>query len=207
MNLRQIYPERNILTFKETPTVSGQEGLDLQKKTDGSVNILGEVATAPVANWLIQMAQVASLFTMFTHHAKTTHSLVVSMRNSLLQAGGFSNEKVAEEQVAEAINFDIHMNKDASGHRYIERITEILPVSEEPYPNNMDESMKTFFERSTDRRTFRTVEIVAFDGTQYIYKNSLSKKTKKQIYQYLNEEEAEEFSQFIDYYESGDAHG
>ena len=42
-----------------------------KKKTDGSVNIIGEVATDPVASWMIQAAQVASKFTLFTHHAKT----------------------------------------------------------------------------------------------------------------------------------------
>ena len=71
LHLRKIYPTRNILTFRETDTISGQEGLDVQKKTDGSVNIIGEVATDPVASWMIQAAQVASKFTLFTHHAKT----------------------------------------------------------------------------------------------------------------------------------------
>ena len=47
LHLRRIYPTRNILTFRETDTISGQEGLDVQKKTDGSVNIIGEVATDP----------------------------------------------------------------------------------------------------------------------------------------------------------------
>ena len=60
LHLRKIYPTRNILSFRETETVSGQEGLDVQKKTDGSVNIIGEVATDPVASWMIQAAQVAS---------------------------------------------------------------------------------------------------------------------------------------------------
>ena len=50
LHLRKIYPTRNILSFRETETVSGQEGLDVQKKTDGSVNIIGEVATDPVAS-------------------------------------------------------------------------------------------------------------------------------------------------------------
>ncbi len=40
LHLRRIYPTRNILTFRETETISGQEGLDVQKKTDGSVNII-----------------------------------------------------------------------------------------------------------------------------------------------------------------------
>ncbi|MCX7772102.1 MAG: pilus assembly protein CpaF [Clostridia bacterium] len=55
LHLRKLYPKRNIVSFRETATVSGQEGLDLQKKTDGTVNIMGEVATAPVASWMIQM--------------------------------------------------------------------------------------------------------------------------------------------------------
>ncbi|MCI8352182.1 MAG: Flp pilus assembly complex ATPase component TadA, partial [Clostridia bacterium] len=76
LHLRKIYPTRNILTFRETETISGQEGLDVQKKTDGSVNIIGEVATDPVASWMIQAAQVASKFTLFTHHAKTFPNLV-----------------------------------------------------------------------------------------------------------------------------------
>ncbi len=37
LNLRKLYPERNILSFRETGTLKGQEGLDLQKKTDGTV--------------------------------------------------------------------------------------------------------------------------------------------------------------------------
>lgn len=49
LHLRKVYPDRNILTLRETETVSGQEGLDVQKKTDGAVNILGEVATDGVA--------------------------------------------------------------------------------------------------------------------------------------------------------------
>lgn len=40
LHLRKIYPTRNILSFRETDTISGQEGLDVQKKTDGSVNIV-----------------------------------------------------------------------------------------------------------------------------------------------------------------------
>lgn len=127
LHLRDIYEDRNIVTFQETDYISGQEGLDLQKKTDGVVNILGEVATAPVASWLIQMSLTASLFTMFTHHAKTTKSLVKYMRNCLLTDGSFQNEEIAEEQVVDTIRFDVHLEKDLNGHRYIERISEIIP--------------------------------------------------------------------------------
>lgn len=34
LQLRKIYPNRNIVSFRETATITGQEGLNLQKKTD-----------------------------------------------------------------------------------------------------------------------------------------------------------------------------
>lgn len=179
LHLRKKYPDRNIVTFRETNTVSGQEGLNYQKKTEGTVNILGEVASAPVANWLIQMAQVGSLFTLFTHHAKTTKDLIISMRNALLMEGGFNNEVTATEQVSDALNFDIHMKKDVSGHRYIERITEIIPVKEDM--GNLTNKM------------FITKDIVVFEKGMYKQVNTISRSKIKAMLDYISAEEKDEF--------------
>lgn len=211
LHLRKLYPKRNIVSFRETTTVSGQEGLDLQKKTDGTVNIMGEVATAPVASWMIQMAQVASLFTIFTHHAKTTSDLVLALRNNLLQTRVFSNEKVAERQVAEVVNFDVHLYKNISGHRYIERITEIIPVSEEAnYPDvykdaktqeemmrGFADTVKEYFTRMTDRKTFETRDIVVWENGEYKVANPISKKSFEEMCGHLNEQEKAEFVSFL----------
>lgn len=179
LHLRKRYPHRNIVTFRETNTVSGQEGLNYQKKTEGTVNILGEVASAPVANWLIQMAQVGSLFTLFTHHAKTTKDLVISMRNALLMEGGFNNESIATEQVADALDFDIHMKKDINGHRYIERITQIIPAKD--ITGNLTNNM------------FLTRDIIVFDNGIYKRVNSISKDTVKEMLEFIEPEERDEF--------------
>ena len=136
LHLRKIYPTRNILSMRETETVSGQDCLDVQKKTDGSVNIIGEVATDPVASWMIQSAQVASKFTLFTHHAKTFPNLITALRNSLLKIGMFNSENVAEVQVVQVINFDIHLKRGVDGTRYIERITECIPLEKKFNYNN-----------------------------------------------------------------------
>jgi pilus assembly protein CpaF len=208
LHLRSIYPYRNVLSFKETSDISGQEGLDLQKKTDGSVNILGEVATAPVASWMIQMTQVASLFTLFTHHAKTSDTLVKSLRNNLLQTRVFSNEAVAEEQVAEVINFDIHLNKNAEGHRYIARITEILSEEIKDYPltyqqvasdEKMDhflDTMTEYFRRQTSKRQYKTRDIVSWEDGKYIVKNKLSQKSYEKILTVLEPKNKEAFIMF-----------
>lgn len=91
------------------------------------MNIVGEAATHSVVSYVIQAAQVASEYTLFTHHGKTLPNLVSALRNSLIASGAFSNEKIAEVQVVEALGFNVHLVLRA-GKRYIERITEIIPA-------------------------------------------------------------------------------
>ena len=47
LHLRKVYPTRNILSMRETDTIAGQECLDVQKKTDGSVNIIRRSCNRP----------------------------------------------------------------------------------------------------------------------------------------------------------------
>jgi len=176
LHLREVYENRNIITFRETDDISGQEGLDLQKKTDGNVNILGEVATAPVAAWMIQMTQSGSLFTMFTHHARTTDSLIKYLRNSLLSCNIFSDEKVAVEQVVEAVRFDIHLCKSVDGHRYIERITQIE-------------------ETHSSEESYKLRDIVVFKNGKYQIVNFFSQEVIDSIKAQLSESEKEEFDE------------
>lgn len=189
LHLRDVYGERNIVTFQETDCISGQEGLDLQKKTDGVVNILGEVATAPVAAWLIQMSMVASLFTMFTHHAKTTKNLIKYMRNCLLTDGAFRNEQIAEEQVVDTIRFDVHLEKDASGHRYIERITEIIPMDCE----DERESGDNHNNNTGESTLFRLCNLVEYQNGKYVLCGEFSKASRKAIGKHLSKAEQEAF--------------
>lgn len=170
--LRKLYPNRNILTFRETDSMKGEDALDLQKKTDGMVNILGEVASDPVVIWLIKISQVASLFTLFTHHAKTTKKLIDNFRNVLLAKGGYNDERTAEEQVVDSIRFDIHMEMTPDGKRYIERITEIIPDDGEKHAYILN-------------------DIVYFDNGIYVFK-PISENTLKEMSKYLSNEELQE---------------
>lgn len=211
LHLRKIYKDRNILSFRETETISGQDGLDIQKKTDGTVNILGEVATDPVAAWMIQMAQVASLFTLFTHHAKTFRDLVYSLRNSLLKTGVFMNEKVAEQQVISVVNFDIHLKRDVNGHRYIERITECVPLDQEtdyPVPyrqtDKLEDKMAAFmdtaveyFRRSTDRKLYEARNVIEFRDGKYVAAHPISDQNVKEMQEHMPEPDRAAFAAFL----------
>lgn len=204
-NLRYTYPERNIVTLQETDNVSAQEGLDLQKKMNGSCNILGEVATASAASWLIQTSKVASLFAMFTHHAKTTNDLVIALRNNLLDSNGgagFTNEKAAEDMVARAVNIDIHM-ESIRGKRFCSRITEIIPINDRRYPSERPENEGLSIEeklkidtlenqkRITDRALFETRDLVVFEEGRYVFKSLPSGELMEHIYNSLTEKEVD----------------
>ena len=212
LHLRKIYPRNNILSLRETDTITGQEGLDVQKKTDGGVNILGEVATDPVAAWMIQMAQVASKFTLFTHHAKTFPNLITALRNSLLKIGMFNNEDVAEVQVVNVINFDVHLKRGVDGTRYIERITECIPKEKEfnyhdgyKTAKKMEDKWEAFFDNATEyfRHMTQTSNydyhnIVEFKDGEYIFVNQLSEANVKAMRENMSDEDIKAFDKFLD---------
>ena len=198
-HLRRIYPERNIMTFQETANVSGQESLDLQKKTDGVVNILGEVASAPVASWVVQLSQVGTKMTMFTNHAMTTEKLIEYFRNALLSLNQFHDERIAEEQVIDAINFDIHMEKDRFGNRYISRITEILPIKQQYSMEEYDveTGMKKYFDYMTRRHSYELHDLLVMEQGKYVLKERFSEEKTKNILRNLTNEEEQRFTQFL----------
>ena len=212
LHLRKIYPTRNILTFRETDTISGQEGLDVQKKTDGSVNIIGEVATDPVASWMIQAAQVASKFTLFTHHAKTFPNLVTALRNSMLRTGVFTDEKTAEEQVVQVLNFDIHQVKDFRGKRYIERITECIPVenkNEYTFDHRNEKTLEGkfdkffdnathYFTKSTDKQLYTYRNIMEYIDGEYVITNPISDQNLKEMRENMDATDVEAFDKFVE---------
>ena len=213
LHVRKSYPYRNVVTLQETDAISGQAGLDVLKKTDGVVTIVGEVATDPVAAYMIQTAQVASLFTLFSHHAKKFPDLVMSLRNSLLKTNVFSNERIAEEQIIRVLNFDIHMEKDISGKRYIERITECIPldsdymesedISKVSDPAKMDRLIKEaqykYYARMLGGHTYTWKNIIEYDleKGEYIIKNPISKTNITAMMKAMLPEDQKTFSTFL----------
>ena len=212
LHLRKIYPTRNILSMRETETISGQDCLDVQKKTDGSVNIIGEVATDPVASWMIQSAQVASKFTLFTHHAKTFPDLVTALRNSMLRAGVFKDEKTAEEQVVQVLNFDIHLVKDFRGRRYIERVTECIPVedkNEYTFDHRNEKTLEGkfdkffdnathYFTKSTDKKLYVYRNVLENVDGEYVMTNPITDHNIKEMRNNMDESDIEGFDKFIE---------
>lgn len=200
LNLNYAYPYRNIISMQETETIGSQEGLNFQKKTSGDVNIIGEVAEAIQANFVIQTSMVASLFTMFTHHAKTARDLVLSFANNLLDpvVGIYRDKKEAVEMSAKILNIDLHM-ENKKGHRYLERITEIVALTNVKYPSDRkaaathEEDEKEYWKRQTDRELFECRDLVRFENGEFVLINLPSESMMNDIKSRLTTAEEKEF--------------
>ena len=161
---------------------------------------------------MIQSAQVASKFTLFTHHAKTFPDLVTALRNSMLRAGVFKNERTAEEQVVSVLNFDIHLVKDFRGKRYVERITECIPVEEKnEYTFNhrkektmegkLDKFMDNatyYFTKSTNRELYQYKNILEYHDGAYVLTNKITDDNIRAMLNNMDDSDAESFIKFIE---------
>ena len=160
---------------------------------------------------MIQSAQVASKFTLFTHHAKTFPDLVTALRNSMLRAGVFKDEKTAEEQVVQVLNFDIHLVKDFRGRRYIERVTECIPVrdkneytfdhrKEKTFEGKFDkfaDNATIYFTKSTNKELYKYVNILEYHDGTYVLTNPISETNIKEMRENMDDSDIDAFNKAI----------
>lgn len=205
--LRELYPERNILSVQETEWVTAQALQDALKKSDAAISIVGEVATDVVAARMIQMGQIASLFTIFSHHANTGKDLVYGLRNSLVNAAGMTHA-TAEDQVLDVVKVNSHLDFDTTGKRFIERFTEIITLdAKTPYPevdvNNIEYSKaiidREYYTRITDREKFTTADILRYDHDidGYVTKAWFTPTLTKHMLERMPRDLLPEFKEFI----------
>ena len=86
--------------------------------------------------------------------------------------------------------------------RYIERITEIIPVASMPYPSEMlheegvdllAEDTKEYYRRSTDRQLFKTVDLMRWENGKFYFLNMPSNAMLNGIRSKLSPEDAVQF--------------
>ena len=203
--LRKVYPNRNIMTFVDTPTVSAQAGIELQKKTDGDVNLFGEVAQSSVVPLALKMGQTGSAMLMFTAHHKTTEDLVNEWGDDLVSEGASTDSFKATQTVASVLDMDIHLERAINGLRYIARVTQILPHIAEPYPEynpeDVNRSMynlqREYFYRRTDRRMFDTADIIVYHKGRYLFVNDIHPTKVALIKQHLSDVQSARFDKFL----------
>lgn len=214
INMRRLYPDRNNLATRETDTISGQESLDLHKKTDTDVFILGEIASDEVASWAVKMGTIASKFLVFTAHPTNFENLIFYLRDALINMKYSTDQKIAEERVAKVIEMDIHMIKSMeTGKRYIERITECV-FKENDYNaiqhvltlakgNTIEDKLNALIAlqvedyRSKYERSWKGNNIIEYENGRYVAKHPISQERVKSMLKEMKPEDGEQFKLFL----------
>ena len=130
----------------------------------------------------------------------------------MLRAGVFKNEKTAEEQVVQVLNFDIHLTKDFKGKRYVERITECIPVEEKneyTFDHRKEKTLEGkfdkffdnathYFEKITDRQLYIHRNILEYVDGEYIITNPISEENLREMRTNMDELDLEKFDKFVE---------
>ena len=196
LNLNNVYPERDIHMMQERGEFSIYDIITGTKKMDTDILIVGEVNEPKIAGAYVQVAQSGSRMAVTTLHHETTEKLIEYLRNALVSEFGISDVGIAEKQVVDILNFDIHMVHDVEGRFYIERITEIIPYEETRYPEKFSEAAREFFVRSTDRKQYRLNNIFEFDRAEEVYRKcgEISEYSRSRLVLKLGEEKVKELT-------------
>lgn len=130
----------------------------------------------------------------------------------MLRTGVFKNEKTAEEQVVQVLNFDIHLVKDFRGRRYIERVTECIPVEEKneyTFDHKKEKTLEGkfdkffdnathYFTKITDRKLYDYVNILEYIDGEYVLTNKISDQNLREMRNNMDESDVEQFDAFIE---------
>jgi len=130
----------------------------------------------------------------------------------MLRAGVFKDEKTAEEQVVQVLNFDIHLVKDFRGRRYIERVTECIPVEdkneytfdhrkEKTLEGKLDKFMDNatyYFTKTTNRELYHYVNILEYHDGTYVLTNPISDKNIREMRINMDDNDVGAFDEFLE---------
>ncbi len=210
LDARRYYPTRNIQTFQETENIPAQDGLNLQKKTNGGVNIIGEVAKAIQSFFVKQTTGIASYFTLFTSHHNTPTALVEGFGADFMSIGQAHSIAEANLAAAKVLNIDCHL-AFKRGVRFVERISEIIPLeTNRKYPSQLKENEDKgleekklldeieFMHRSTNPQVFDYQNDVEFINGKFYYRG-ISEHLHEIIKDKLSEEDYAEFLEDMEY--------
>ena len=110
------------------------------------------------------------------------------------------------------LNFNVHLVKDFRGRRYIERITECIPVEEKneyTFDHRKEKTMEgklekfmdnatTYFTKVTNREMYKHINVLEFVDGEYVITNPMSEYNINEMRNNMDESDVEEFDKFVE---------
>lgn len=178
--LNNAYADKNILGTRPSERLPFPKLIELLKSSEAHTILFGETASLEHAKHLINLLLAGTKRIITTGHWPTSDELVSYFVHAL---GGYgsSNSDDIQAMVSRLIHLDVHCVKENDGHRYIDRITEIIPYETEEYESLYKsgieghlEKISHYLELLTRKKTYYTREIVVYEDGMYRMINPFS---------------------------------
>ncbi len=218
LGLRYAFPDKNIFSMQATNFVTMQEGIDVSKKMNGGMNIIGEIAEAILTVYFAQITQRGGSNALATFHGKDTVATVNSMGQDLVECGVAKSLTEGKRKIAEILHINIHLDNDrpqidisnieqvtkelaneTRKVRHIGFIDEVIPVVGVKYPYPTPKTQEEawandaeYYMRQTDREVFEVHRLVEWKDNRLVIVDIPSEDMCEKIIKHGNLSRAQE---------------
>ena len=192
--LGDAYSDKNILGTRPSEKLPFDRVIELLKSSEAHTILFGEIASLEHAKHLINLLLAGTKRIITTGHWPTSDELVAYFVHALGGYGGFDSGDI-QSMVARLIHLDVHCVKDNDGHRYIERITEIIPYEREEAEYDSGEIVH-YLKLLTRKKAYYTRDIIRYTDGRYERVNPISNGLAKIMLNHLPPDRREAFLKF-----------
>lgn len=196
------YPHLNYVGIRPSKKMGFAYIIELLKASNAHTILFGETASLEHAKHLIDLLLAGTKRIFTTGHWGTPDEMVAYFVHAMGAFGNAGSEAV-EALVSRLIHLDIHCVKENDGHRHIERITEIIPLSMESEEPNTDNGIEGSLAKiayhmgmMARKKTYYTRDIIVFEDGEYKMKNPISPRLANIILRNLTPDDKERFKVF-----------
>lgn len=206
--LNDAYSDMNILGVRPNHELGFAKLIELLKASEAHTILFGETASLEHAKHLIDLLLAGSKRVITTGHWANVDELIAYF---VLAQGNDSNSTAEERErvISKLLNLDIHHVKDNDGHRYIDRITEIIPLEREQrefishgIEGKLDR-IANYLDAMARKKTYDTRDLVIYQDGEYHMVHPFSERLANIILQNISPSEKTQFLEFNKHWKGG----
>lgn len=193
LNLNNTYENKNIVGLRPSQRLPFGKVIELLKASDAHTILFGETASLDHAKYLIELLLAGTKRVLTTGHWPRTEDMI-SYFVYALGAYGNSGSSEVEAMVSGLLHLDIHCVKDNDGHRYIERITEVIPKQ------FVDRTLcreDAHTESNLNNSTYITRDLLRYESGRYHIVGEMSERLQHMIRRHLVPQDVMLFDEFV----------
>ena len=205
--LNDAYYDMNILGTKPGKKMGYAKLIELLKASEAHTILFGETASLEHAKHLLDLLLAGTKRIITTGHWPTADDMISYFVLAQGRYGNSGTEDI-ERVVSRLLHIDIHHVRENDGHRYIDRITEVIPYEEDTLKEKMLpasqlggmeeklEHIAGFLEKMTRKKAYYTRNIILFEEGEYHMVHPISDRLSEIILHNLVPEERALFLEF-----------